>query len=838
MDVPDRVLRMKRDLIWREARVERRERDERARALREDRRRGVRRVAGAGRRIEPVTPDEDVRLGREAPRGRPFAAGIRSVQSTPANALVNNKSLDGYGAAQSEQSIAMTGNLGLAAWNNGQGFYNHSDSQGVAWTSDGGATWNPIPIPHPSGAQVWYWFSDPVVSVNEKTGEFFYCGLTQYNGSTNGVAIARGHFSGGTFAWDGVVPVRNGPNSTVFFDKPWMAADSSNDHLYLTYTVFGLAADTIVFSRSTDGGLTWNNPLVLNTTGFGNVTGSRPAVGPNGEVYVAWQEAAPTYDYMRFRRSTNGGASFAGQTTAATEFTNYGSGGPGFNRNRGITFPGIAVDRSTGPHRGRISLIWNESLNFYDDTFAATPRKAEVEPNDPFAAATPFTPGQHLEGYFTYKDVDAWSFSATQGVTYQFYVDSLTSSLNYTLRVYCGSDTATRLAFAGDPDSCAGCSRGGLALIVWTAPTTGTYYVRMTQTGSTGRYSMRTNAATNSGEIGRDQRDIVTTWSDDGVSWSPSTRVNDDPPWYDNWLPEIGVSSEGYPYAMWFDWRDALSTCGGSSSVYVSRSMDGGASWASGQAVTDTLTRWTVVPSNIAPNQGDYNGFSGSDVAAFAWADGRRGDPDVFSARLSLIASVAGPPGVTWGVGTTHTLSFGITQPNLLFANPYTYTLTSERNWPGLPASGSAGTFPTGTAPLDVPVTIPDSAAAGDNQLCLRLTQPNGVVLDSACATITVSQVAGIASEPGTGLELRGAWPNPASQHFSVSFTLASAAPASLELIDLAGRRVVSRAVGSLGPGAHVLDLTRESAALHPGVYSIRLRQGGATSTGKVTIVR
>jgi hypothetical protein len=55
----------------------------------------------------------------------------------------------------------------------------------------------------------------------------------------------------------------------VFFDKQWMVADSSNGHLYLTYTVFGVGADTVVYQRSTDGGAHWDNPIVMNTTGFG-----------------------------------------------------------------------------------------------------------------------------------------------------------------------------------------------------------------------------------------------------------------------------------------------------------------------------------------------------------------------------------------------------------------------------------------------------------------------------------------------------------------------------------------------------------------------------------------
>ncbi len=832
-----RVLEMKRDAIWSEYRLEMRERAERARNGREARRWTAARHGSAGRKVQPERPDEDQRAGRLI-RGPAFATSIHATQSTPSNVLVNDRSLDGFGAAQSEESVAMVGSLGLAAWNNGQGFYNGSDTQTAAWTSNGGASWSSIAIPHPSGAQIAYWFSDPVVTVNEKTGTFYYCGLTTFSASTNGISVASGHFSGGTFVWDAVVPVRNGSNSSLLFDKQWIAADSSNGNLYLSYTVFGSVADTIVTQRSTDGGAHWDNPIVLNSTGFGNVSGSRPAVGPNSEVYVTWQEAGPTFDFMRYRRSTTQGASYGAQATAATEFSNYGTGAPGFNRARGITFPGIAVDRSRGPHRGRVSLIWNESLNFYDDAFSTTPRLLETETNNNFSRATPFTVGQNLEGALPRGDLDVWSFAATQGTTYQFYVDSLKSTLWYTLRVFCGADTLTRLAFSGDPDSTSPSSGGGRGLIVWTAPTSGTYDLRIAQTAGTGGYRILTTVAAHGAEPGRDQRDIVTAFSDDGTSWSTPARINDDPPWFDDWLPEVGVSREGYPYAMWFDWRDALSTCGGSSGIYASRSLNGGGSWVPSVAVTDTLTRWTQIAANIAPNQGDYNGMFCSDVTVLAWADGRRSDPDVFATRVALIASTSCPPDSSWGAGTTHTLHVTVTQPNLLFANSYAYSLTSQRSWPGVATSGSTAALPAGPADLAFTVTVPDTAAIGDNRLCLRLTQPDGVVLDSCCVRITVTQVAAVDVGGPAGLELRGAWPNPASRHLTLGFTLPSGAPAQLELIDLAGRRVLARDVGALGAGAHQLDLSREAAALRPGVYSIRLTQGGRALTRKVAIVR
>src|SRR6185295_5905429 len=121
-------------------------------------------------------------------------------------------------------------------------------------------------------------------------------------------------------------------------------------------------------------------------------------------------------------------------------------------------------------------------------------------------------------------------------------------------------------------------------------------------------------------------------------SWGAPTRVNDDPPWLDGWLPEVAVAADGRVYAAWYDWRDrAVSTCGAWSSVYLARSLDGGASWISDGSMSDQQTDWTNVASLIAPNQGDYIAlFADASHVTVAWADGREGDPDVAMARYAL----------------------------------------------------------------------------------------------------------------------------------------------------------------------------------------------------------
>jgi hypothetical protein len=84
---------------------------------------------------------------------------------------------------------------------------------------------------------------------------------------------------------------------------------------------------------------------------------------------------------------------------------------------------------------------------------------------------------------------------------------------------------------------------------------------------------------------------------------------------------------------------------------------------------------------------------------------------------------------------------------------------------------------------------------------------------------------------------LAGPRPNPASRGFTVAFSLPDAEPARLELLDLAGRRLIVRDVGSLGQGSHVLALT-EGRTIAPGLYVIRLSRSGGSLTARAIVLR
>lgn len=93
------------------------------------------------------------------------------------------------------------------------------------------------------------------------------------------------------------------------------------------------------------------------------------------------------------------------------------------------------------------------------------------------------------------------------------------------------------------------------------------------------------------------------------------------------------------------------------------------------------------------------------------------------------------------------------------------------------------------------------------------------------------------AAAPSVTFALRGVRPNPVLGSGVVTFALPDAAHATLELVDIAGRRLWSREVGSLGPGEHSVGLG-DGSRLPTGIYFVRLSQGARIATARTTILR
>jgi K319-like protein len=116
-----------------------------------------------------------------------------------------------------------------------------------------------------------------------------------------------------------------------------------------------------------------------------------------------------------------------------------------------------------------------------------------------------------------------------------------------------------------------------------------------------------------------------------------------------------------------------------------------------------------------------------------------------------------------------------------------------------------------------------------------------GVPTGAALLHIEAGPGSAVGVEPqvfhGSRVAVESVWPNPAAGDVGVAYSLKNVGPASLELVDIAGRPLLHRDLGAPGPGHFRTRLTR-SRALPPGIYWVRLTQAGRSATSKVVFVR
>ena len=107
--------------------------------------------------------------------------------------------------------------------------------------------------------------------------------------------------------------------------------------------------------------------------------------------------------------------------------------------------------------------------------------------------------------------------------------------------------------------------------------------------------------------------------------------------------------------------------------------------------------------------------------------------------------------------------------------------------------------------------------------------------LDLVFTLEIVSDIAAVPGGPPLALVLDPVRPNPSrGGALTVRFTLPTAAPARVELLDVSGRRIASREVGA---GRHTLDLG-QGQHLAPGLYLVRLTQGANTRVTRTVVLR
>jgi subtilisin family serine protease len=137
-----------------------------------------------------------------------------------------------------------------------------------------------------------------------------------------------------------------------------------------------------------------------------------------------------------------------------------------------------------------------------------------------------------------------------------------------------------------------------------------------------------------------------------------------------------------------------------------------------------------------------------------------------------------------------------------------------------------------------LPVTFaPTAAGPFRGQLTVNSSAPGRAIARMTLVGIGIGTASADLAQPPLSLALYGLVPNPPVHELMVSFTLPDDKPATVELLDLAGRRLREVAVGAGGPGRHTISLGAVSS-FESGVYLVRLRHGGRSLVKKCVLTK
>ena len=236
------------------------------------------------------------------------------------------------------------------------------------YSTDGGFTWQ-----HENLTSTYGVWGDPAIIV-DTSGAFYFFHLSnpQQGSWIDRIVCQKTDAIGGT--WNNGTYM--GLNAGKEQDKEWAVVDVTNNNIYITWTQFDNYGSSnpdyrsnIHFSRSYDGGDTWSEALRINQVSGdcvdddNTVEGAVPAVGPDGEIYVAW--AGP--EGLVFDRSLDQGTSWLDDDIYIGPFPEgWAYDIPGISRCNGL--PITKCDLSGGPNHGTIYVNWSDQRNGTDDT--------------------------------------------------------------------------------------------------------------------------------------------------------------------------------------------------------------------------------------------------------------------------------------------------------------------------------------------------------------------------------------------------------------------------------------------------------------------------------------
>src|SRR6266702_4335709 len=258
-------------------------------------------------------------------------------------------------ATEVEPDTLASGSTFVSAFQVGRFFNGGASDIGFATSTNGGkgfpSCFLPGTTPFSTPTGIYGRVSDPSVAFDARDGVWLisYLGLFP-NGNTSEVDVLVSRSTDGGLTWSNPVPV----NTDGHFNyKNWTVCDTTSSSPFFgnCYTEFddNTLGDLIQMSTSTDGGLTWG--AGQSTANNAHGIGGQPLVQPNGTVIEPINGFAGVNFLMLSFTSADGGASWSKTNIIARVGFHHAAGGI----RDSIPLPSAEMDAS-----GKAYAVWQD----------------------------------------------------------------------------------------------------------------------------------------------------------------------------------------------------------------------------------------------------------------------------------------------------------------------------------------------------------------------------------------------------------------------------------------------------------------------------------------------